>query len=366
MVGRAVLLTFVLAIVALAARAEPPEDRIAALRRGVNLTNWFRYPISTAPAALGSYLSDAAMSDLRRTGLGFVRLAVQPELLPDLQPALIAQVARLQHQGLAVIVSLHPISWHLETEPADRARLVATWRALALALAPLDPRLTVPEVLNEPVFAGAPEAWQALQHRVLAEIRAALPAATVVLTGADWGSVAGLLASRPEPDPNVVYSVHLYDPAELTSLAAWRPGLDRAALARLPFPAGDPASCERAVRPAALDPTDPGTLGVVRFYCALRWDAARAAGPIEAAAGWAARNRAALLLGEFGATSRLNAASRLAWLAAVREASERHGIGWALWGYDDGMGFGVARPPGKRPVLDPGVLRALGLVTPPV
>ena len=359
------LLTLVLAFIALAARAEPPEDRIAALRRGVNLTNWFRYPTSTAPTALGGYLSDAAMRDLRRAGLSFVRLAVQPELLPGVQPILLDQMARLQRHGLAVIVSLHPISWHLQTEPADRARLVATWRALAQALARFDPRLTFPEVLNEPVFAGAPEAWQALQHTVLGEIRTALPAATVVLTGAGWGSVAGLLALRPEPDPNVVYSVHLYDPPELTSLAAWRPGLDRAALARLPFPEGDPASCERAVRPRELDPTDPETLGVVRFYCAMRWDAVRAARPIDAAADWAARNQATLLLGEFGATSRLNPASRLAWLVAVRQACERHGIGWALWGYDDAMGFGVALPPGKRPVLDPGVLRALGLVTPP-
>ena len=43
--------------------------------------------------------------------------------------------------------------------------------------------------------------------------------------------------SAPDPDPNVVYSFHLYEPAELTALAAYRPGLDSAALARLPFPA---------------------------------------------------------------------------------------------------------------------------------
>jgi len=357
--GRLALLTVVLALVALGARAEPPADRVASLQRGVNLTNWFRYPASTAPAALNSYLSDAAMEDLRRAGLTFVRLAVQPELLPDAQPSLLAQVARLQRHGLAVVVSLHPVSWHLDTDPVDRARLVATWRALMPALARLDPSLTFPEVLNEPVFAGVPATWQALQHAILRDIRAALPATTVVLTGADWGSVAGLLALPPEPDPNVVYSVHLYDPVELTSLAAWRPGLDRAALARLPFPAGDPASCEHQV-----GPTEPDTRGVVRFYCAMHWDALRVAEPIDAAAAWAARNHAAVFLGEFGATARLNPAARLGWLAAVRAACEQHGIGWALWGYDDAMGFGIARPPGPRPVLDPGVRRALGLVTP--
>ncbi len=75
---------------------------------------------------------------------------------------------------------------------------------------------------------------------------AALPDDTIVLTGQDWGSIAGLLALTPNPDGNVVYSFHFYDPAELTSLAAYRPGLDRDALARLPFPGSDPAQAAEA------------------------------------------------------------------------------------------------------------------------
>jgi hypothetical protein len=45
----------------------------------------------------------------------------------------------------------------------------------------------------------------------------------------------------------------------------------------------------------------------------------------------------------------------------VRKGCERAGIGWALWGYDDVMGFDVPRPPPPRPPLDPALLRALGL-----
>src|SRR6201747_3019044 len=63
------------------AEAAPPADRLAVLRQGVNLTNWFRYPASLDPAAIGGYLPDAAIGDLRRAGFSFVRLAVQPELL---------------------------------------------------------------------------------------------------------------------------------------------------------------------------------------------------------------------------------------------------------------------------------------------
>lgn len=342
------------------ARGVPSPDRIAVLSRGVSLTGWFRFPASAAPPALRAWISDAAIADLRRAGFTAVRLAVQPEVMAGASQrrgALIDAIRRLQRQGLAVVIDAHPTTWRLEDRPDDRAAFLAFWRELAPALQPLPPRLTYPELLNEPVFAGAAPAWQGLQHAALRIVRAALPDATVVLTGTDWGSIAGLLALRPEGDPNVLYSFHLYDPAELTSLAAYRPELRHADLARLPFPADDPAECARVA--GASD--DPATVALARFYCGESWTAARIAGRIEAAAEWGRRNHAAVWLGEFGASARLNAPARLAWLGAVRAACEARGVGWALWGYDDIMGLDVPRPPGRRPVLDSGLLRALGL-----
>ena len=76
------------------------------------------------------------------------------------------------------------------------------------------------------------------------------------------------------------------------------------------------------------------------------------------------RNHAPVLLGEFGASAALAPPARTAWLRAVREACEANAIGWALWGYDDVMGFAVPRPPGVRPAMEPAVLRALGMTTP--
>jgi endoglucanase len=355
------LLLLLLLLFAAAARAEPPPERLQILQRGISITGWFRFPASADPASLRSYLSDPAIADLRRAGFSFVRLPVQPEFLrnaPERQTLLIDSIRRLQRGGLAVLIDAHPAAWRLETSETDRAALLDFWRALAPALRALDPRLTFPELLNEPVFPGAPERWQALQEQLLHLVRIALPQDTVVLTGNDWGSIAGLAALRPVTDGNVVYSFHFYEPAELTALAAYHPGLDRAALARLPFPA-DPAGCE-----ALAARTDADTARLIRFYCALHWDPARVAGRIAVAADWGRRNHAAMLLGEFGASASLAPVARLAWLRAVRQACETNGIGWALWGYDDMMGFAVPRPPGQLPALDPGVLQALGLVTP--
>src|SRR6185312_12347629 len=133
-------------------------------------------------------------------GFNFVRLAVDPAILlrPDGEPdpqriALVLDaVSRLESHGLGVVVGLHPSNWRLEQSARDRESLAALWRLLASAMRGLDPRLTFPEILNEPVFRQDPLAWEALQASVLAEIRARLPGSTVVLSGNQWGSLDGL------------------------------------------------------------------------------------------------------------------------------------------------------------------------------
>ncbi len=336
--------------------AVPAGSGAPALRRGINLTNWFRYPPSRDPAAMARYLSDAAMAGLRRAGFDFVRLAVQPEFARGIYLGVLRDaVGRLQRHGFAVIVGPHPGSWHLETSAADRDALLQFWRILAPGLSGLDARLTVAEVLNEPVFAGDAAGWMGLQLRVLQVIRAPLPGRRVLLTGNDWGSVDGLLSLRPADDADVLYGFHFYDPAELTSLAAYRAGLDRTALARLPFPTTQ-GGCA-----AAQAGTDAATRGLIRFVCAMGWDAARVDARIGAAAAWGARHGATVLLGEFGCSAALNAPARLAWLAAVRRSCESRGVGWALWGYDDAMGFGINPAAPGAAVLDTSVLAALGM-----
>ncbi|MFL5286797.1 MAG: glycoside hydrolase family 5 protein [Rhodopila sp.] len=345
-------------LIALLAGLPALADNPPRLSRGINITGWFRFPPNRDPAVLAGYLSDQALADLRSAGFDFARLAIDPDLVaaPAAMAVLIRSIARIERTGLSVIVSPHPVTWHLETEP-DRLRQF--WRRLAPLLRRLDPARTLPEVANEPVFADDPPAWAHLQHRILADVHAALPQATVVLTGADWGSIRGLLALTPEHDAHVLYSFHFYDPPELTALAAYRSGLDTTALARLPFPAPEPAACNTTV-----DATpDAPTRDMIRYYCALAWDEAALRKRIGEATAWAQAHHVQLLAGEFGASSALNAPARLAWFHVAQVAFDKAQIPWALWGYDDVMGHDIARPPSSRPVLNPDVLRALGMTT---
>lgn len=323
---------------------------MAALARGVNITNWFRFPPSADPARLDAYLSDAAIADIRAAGFTFVRLPVQPALAAS--PSLPRAIARLRKADLGVVIALAPQNWALETSIADQAELRRIWAALAPMLRRIDAEKIFPEILNEPVFALNPSAWAALQTSVLHAIRAAWPEATVILTGANWGGIDGLLALPSPTDRNVVVSLHFYEPAVLTALAAFELGLDRIALAALPFPAT--ATC-------TVPPTDARTRAVAAFYCAQSWNEARLTARLAQAAAWAKQHDMAILVGEFGAAATLNTPARLVWLTAARRAFEAQKFGWALWGYDDVMGFNLPRPPPPRPALDPAILRALGL-----
>jgi endoglucanase len=346
------LLAATLALTLLTAAGDLPTT----LQRGVNITHWFRFPPRRDPTALRFYLDDAALVALKHAGFTFVRMALQHDLLTE-PDALVSAVARLQRHGLAVVVALFAADWHLETSPADQAKLLDTWRSLAPLLRRFDPATTFPEVLNEPVFANDPGAWARLQHQAVRTIRATLPTNTIVLTGADWGSIDGLLSLPPEPDPNVIYSFHLYEPAELTALGAYRTGLDTAAMARLPFPVAEDNACKTT----AGSTRDAPTADLMRFYCAQHWDVAKLTARIAKAGQWARGHHVAVLAGEFGASQSLNATARVGWLTTVRMACEQQGIGWALWGYDDSMGFAL-HPPGHLQRLDPAVLRALELV----
>ena len=62
----------------------------------------------------------------------------------------------------------------------------------------------------------------------------------------------------------------------------------------------------------------------------------------DGVAEWAQREQRPVYLGEFGAYSKADAASRIAWTRAVREHAEARGFSWAYW--ELAAGFGVLEP----------------------
>ena len=358
-----------LPLAALATRpagAQLPPEQLAVLRHGINITNWFRFPYRQDPDWLRGYMPDSTMAGLRAAGFTFVRLCIQPQLLlrpggrldPTLLGVVLDAVRRLQRAGLAVIVDAHPELWNTEEKPADRDGLLAFWRGMAAALRPFDRRITFAEIMNEPVFRD-PANWARLQEQVLGVIRASLPETTVIATGVDWGSVDGLEKLAPLRDRRILYSVHTYEPQILTTQAAFEQGLDRDALKRLPFPVRDVAACKATV----ADASNARTRDLGEWYCSERWDAAKLRAHLARAAAWGRQHDAPVAVLEWGISVATNRPARLAYIAAFREAAEQLGLGWAIWGYGDIMGF-PAQAGARTAALDPEVLAALGLRAP--
>lgn len=350
--------------------AESREPDPALLQRGVNITHWFSGPSSWKTEDIQAYMPEADIAQIRAMGFSFVRIPVMPAMIqqPDgttnaaRLAVLVDAVKRLEAHGLAVmIVPVHG-DWKLEENQADREKLIGFWALLAPQLRGLSTRLTLPELLNEPVFKDNPNDWYKLEARLVTIVRSSLPDNTIVLSSTRWSSVDTLAQRVPSADRNVVYSFHFYDPVALTNEGNWDKSLDRAAFRSLPFPSTNAASCQAK---AALS-SNKQSQDTASYYCRQNWTEASIAARIQPVIDWGHSHGVLVIGTEFGILSDHEQTSRNAYLKAVRSVMEKGHIGWGLWGYDSDYGLDLpykARQPGMLP--DHSILSALGLNPPP-
>jgi aryl-phospho-beta-D-glucosidase BglC (GH1 family) len=342
------------------------EARIDPLGRGINLSHWFAQGSGSALSLRNTY-TDEDMQRITGAGLQHVRLPVDPALIFDmaapgtLQPAnlgyLDAAIDRAFAAGLAVIIDIHPVESFVARVRDDDAfvdSFAAAWGALAAHLRPRDPARLFLEIMNEPHFDDSAR-WNVVQHRLAPAIRAAAPQHTIIATGDDWSAIDGLLQVDPLDDPNVVYNFHFYEPFIFTHQgASWGWEMSRHFLA-VPYPSS-PEAAERVV-PFMQNRE---AIELLRGYGAERWDAARVAQRIGEAAAWGERHRVRLTCNEFGVYRAVAPPdARNAWIADVRQACERYGIGWSMWDYS--ANFGLATEVNLRRAIDPATAAALGL-----
>jgi hypothetical protein len=223
-------------------------------------------------------------------------------------------------------------------EPAD------FWRELALALRD-HPAVAAYNLVNEPAPERnselaehpAPEvaqAWYtanrggardlpAFYAKLLAAIRAVDPA-TPVMLDAGWYAAADAFDYWPAPaaDANVLYSVHMYEPWQVTS---------------------DPAMFKR---PLMAYP-GPAPFGALTQY----WDGARVAGYLAGFTAWADRMGIPVgqrVVGELGCLRRWPGCST--YLEDVLKAVEHAGLHWAFYAFREDSWDGMDYELGTAPV----------------
>ena len=304
----------------------PPADtsqarRInALLARTVNLGNALEAPTE---GLWGVTLEERFFEDVADAGFTAVRLPVKWTAhhgpAPDyrIDPAFFARVDWALDQALsrrlAVVLNVHHFDEiHEDPSTANVARLTALWRQIA-ARHRDRPDAVVFELLNEPSGELTTARWNGIIPGLLAAVRETNPDRTVMVGPGRWNQIPELKNLRLPPDPNLIVTVHTYEPFEFTHQGAEWVGDDAPPPGRT-FPAGD----------------DERTIAAM----------------LDVAADWSkARNRP-LFVGEFGAYNKADLDSRVRWTAFMRDQFERRGFSWGYW--ELAAGFGLYDPATHR------------------
>jgi endoglucanase len=346
-----------------------PASRLAHLRRGINLSEWFAQVFDPKGYTKEHFQTWTTLDDIaliKTVGFDHVRLSVNPQPMftmnrPDAIPQeylsyLDAAVKMVLDQGLSVVIDLHPDD-DFKARLKDDAfveQFADFWRALARHFATSDPERVFFEILNEPEVAD-PYRWYGIQAKLAVAIREGAPQHTIIAAGSRYSNDDQLLFLEPIRDPNVIYNFHFYYPHIFTHQGAtwgvyywhWLRGIRY------------PSTPESAAQAAANVPDAVDRLAVIR-YGQERWDASRIDAEIAQATDWARQRGVPLVCNEFGVYRAFaDPKDRATWIRDVRTSLERHNIGWAMWDYSGSFGL-VTKKDGKA-VLDEATAKALGL-----
>jgi aryl-phospho-beta-D-glucosidase BglC (GH1 family) len=351
-----------------------PAARLAHLRHGINLSEWFAQvwdPKGYTKDHFQNWTTASDIALIKSAGFDHVRLSVNPQPMMDAARRqngtaeyfgyLDDAVKMILDGGLAVEIDMHPDSdfkAKLAKDDDFVERFADFWRMVArhysASTSSWDSDRVFFEILNEPEMHDAYR-WYGVEAKLATAIRQAAPANTIIAAGAKWDDNDDLVFLDPLRDPNVIYVFHFYEPHIFTHQGAtwsayywsWIKGLHY------------PSSPENATQVAATMPEALDRLYVIR-YGEDHWDASRIDSEINQAADWAKRNGVPLICNEFGAYRLgVEAQDRAAWLTDVRTSLERHHIGWAMWDYSGS--FGVVTKKDGKATLDEATVKALGL-----
>jgi endoglucanase len=366
---------FLLSFFSFAQSASPssvPASRLAHLRQGINLSEWFAQvydPKGYTREHFETWTTAHDIALIKSAGFDHVRLSVNPQPLMDAMRKqdhgaeyfsyLDAAMKMILDAGLAVELDMHPDSDFKAKLTQDDfvERFADFWRTVAQHYSSWDAGRVFFEILNEPEMRDSYR-WYGVEAKLAAAIRQAAPTHTIIAAGARWDDDDDMIFLEPLRDPNVIYVFHFYEPHIFTHQSAtwgayywrWVKGLHY------------PSTPENAAQVATGVPEALDRLYVIR-YGQDHWEASRVEAEINQAADWAKQNRVPLICNEFG-VFRYGADpdDRIRWITDVRVSLERHNIGWAMWDYSGS--FGVVTKSNGKATLDQDTVKALGLSKP--
>lgn len=247
-------------------------------------------------------------------------------------------VTNLLAEKLAVMINIHHFD-ELDRDPAGATEeFLAIWRQIAEHYQHFSKDLVF-ELDNEPHDNATTVVMNPIYARAIAEIRKTNPHRTIVVEPGGWGSINELKNLVLPPDKNIMVSVHCYEPFLFTHQGAGWAGPDSKQTGFVfPGPPAEPLTPnpEFHLKPYILHrideyntlPTDKNPVSPKAFIGRLKY-----------VQEWSDYYGRPVNLGEFGAYTKADQASRTHFYAAFREACDRDHLGWCIWDWNSGFRY---------------------------
>ncbi len=342
------------------------------IHRGINLSHWLSQAFGEAYR--DDYINESDFTYLRSVGYDHVRIPIDEKEMWTEQGALRPEsFAYLKHaldwshqHGLRAIVDLHTVRAHsfdavntgtkntLFTEKSAQDHFMGLWKQISGELKKYPVRDVAYEIMNEPVAEDA-EDWNKIVERAVATIRELEKDRVIVIGSNRWQSATTFPLLRvPRGDPNLILSVHFYEPLAFTHhLASWTNY--RAYKGAVHYP-GATITAEDFDREISKD----APLYQQRADATTVWNKAKIESFLQPAFQKANQTGLQLYCGEFGAFPTTEPKERLAWYRDVVDVLEDHQAAWANWEYKAEFGikqYNVRKHQASEP--DPDLIKAL-------
>ena len=199
------------------------------LDRGINFGNMLEAPYE---GAWGIRAEEAYFDRTVEAGFDHVRLPIAwtyhaSDTYPyTIDETFFSRVDELVEQatsrGLKIIVNVHHYPELNEMPLFEWNRALAIWTQIAARYQNASNDLVAFEILNEPQgeFTAFPELWNEYMKEALAIIRETNPVRTVLAGPVDFNSFRSLPSFDPPFDPNLMVTVHYYEPFAFTHQGA--------------------------------------------------------------------------------------------------------------------------------------------------
>lgn len=325
---------------------DTPAHRAARrFMRGVNFSNYFEAPAGEDWG--GGPLSASDFDAVRAEGFDHVRLPVSWNYHTGPAPEYVisnaffarvdALVTGLLARGVNVLLNEHHFGDFYSNPAAWSNKLFAIWDQLAAHYSNQTDALAF-EIINEPNDAATTELMNGVYAAILPRIRASNPQRTIFVGPGKWNGVGELSDMRlPANDSNLIVTVHNYAPFYFTHQGAEWTGTSTATT-NVVYPGPPPA-------PVSPHPAAAGDSGVASWFEAYNTlplaenpcSSNSFDGAFQFARAWSDYYGRPVHVGEFGAYSRGDAASRARFYREMRESMDRNGLGWASWDWKSGF-----------------------------